>query len=313
MSAATIATRKQVVPVQFGQIESEFVATVSHELRTPLNAIVGFAEILAESERLHDCQRRYAARILTAGRKLTMLINDLLDLRRLREHRLDVRTAEVTVESLLTATDRLFRSAAAGKSIRLECRCEGPIPHLTQDYARLRQILNQLVANAIQFSPEGGLVELSARTEGNEVVFTVRDTGQGIAQEEQELVFEAFRQGGRSGFDGAVWTRPAEGLGLGLALARGLAERLGGSLGLVSRVGAGTTLTLRLPRVYPGRGADSPGPSRRGGVPRSRLPGSSALAWPRANPGRCFHEHNSGPQVGKASTSGRDARGEPIA
>jgi two-component system, NarL family, sensor histidine kinase BarA len=309
MSIPTLAAQLEAEPTSIVHIENEFLAMVSHELRTPLNAIVGFSEILAESEKLDDRQRRYAAHILTSGRKLTKLINDLLDLRRLKERRLDPRSAEIAAESLITATDRLFRPSAARKSIRLECRCEGPIPPLTQDNARLRQVLNQLVANAIQFTPEGGLVELSARAEGNDVVFAVSDTGPGIAEEEQKLVFEAFRQGGRSGVDGAVWTRPAG--GLGLALARGLAERLGGSLALVSRVGAGSTFTLRIPCVYPARDGHSAGPCRRGGALRCRLRGSCTLAWPKANPSLGQRQRGGGPQVESVSTPGRDGRGDP--
>ena len=125
-------------------------------------------------------------------------------------------------------------------------------------------------------------MELSARR-GKRGGLHGQGYGPGIAEEEQELVFEAFRQGGRSGFDGAVWTRPAEGLGLGLALARGLAEQLGGSLALVSRVGAGSTFTLRLPCVYPAR-PDSAGPSRRGGVPWSLHRSAGALPGLKPDP-----------------------------
>jgi signal transduction histidine kinase len=294
------ATRNEAEPALSDRIESEFLATVSHELRTPLNAIVGFSEILAESDRLDERQRRYAAHILAAGRKLTLLINDLLEVRRLKDHRIYPRVSKFSAESVLAATAQLFGPSAAAKSIRLECRCVGPIPPLIQDPARLRQVLHQLVSNAIKFTPEGGFVDLTAGAEEDYIVFAVSDTGPGIAEEERELVFEAFRQGGRSRRDGAVWTRPADGLGLGLALARGLTERLGGSLGLMSRVGEGSTFTVHLPRVYP---------DLRGCARRPRFRGPCVTVGGQIQSRSMFAKRNGRPQGGKVFTSGRDGQG----
>ncbi len=159
---------------EMNRIKSDFLATMSHELRTPLNSIIGFSEVLAGSDALGERQRRYASNIQTSGKMLLGMINDILDLAKIESGKMEVRIEDFSIRDVCEAVANLTRPMADGKNITLECRLEEAIPLLRQDPGKVRQILYNLISNAIKFTPEGGRVILRARTDGS-----LRDSGSG--------------------------------------------------------------------------------------------------------------------------------------
>ena len=229
------------------RIKNEFLANVSHELRTPLNSIIGFAELLAESE--DEKRRRHATHILTSARMLLRIINDLLDLAKIEAGKTDVRLERVSVRDLCETLGQLVRPMADKKRLELEVAVAEDLPVVRTDPGKVQQILYNLLSNAIKFTPPGGSVRLSARTvdpadaqlAGGGVAMSVADTGPGIPAADQQLIFEKFRRR-----DDSI-TRTHSGAGLGLGIARELANLLGGKLTLESEPGHGATFTLLLP------------------------------------------------------------------
>ena len=232
---------------EMNRLKSDFLATMSHELRTPLNSIIGFSEVLATSSEINDRQRRYAANIQTSGKMLLGMINDILDLAKIESGKMEVRVEDFSVRDICEGLASLSRPIADRKSIELECRLDEAIPLMNQDPGKLRQIIYNLLSNAIKFTPEGGRVVLAAHTEGRNLVLSVADTGIGIAEEDRDRIFEKFRQAAGSGGAGNVLTREHQGTGLGLSIVRELARLLGGDVTLESRVGQGSTFTVRIP------------------------------------------------------------------
>jgi signal transduction histidine kinase len=223
------------------RLKSDFLATVSHELRTPLNSILGFSEVLLSSDQLTDKQQRWARNIQTSGDRLLNLINDILDLAKIEAGKMEVRLEEFSIHDVCEGLLNMFRPMAEKKNIELRGQVDPAIPLLRQDVVKLQQILSNLLSNAIKFTPEGGRILLTAETDRDQVVVTVTDTGVGIAPEEQELVFEKFRQSGNP------LTREHTGTGLGLSIVRELSKLLGGEVTLKSELGRGSTFTIRLP------------------------------------------------------------------
>jgi len=223
------------------RLKSDFLATMSHELRTPLNSILGFSEVLLSSNQMNEKQQRWVSNIKSSGERLLSLINDILDLAKIEAGKMQLRLAEFSIydvgEGLLT----MFRPLAEKKNIDLRGQFEPGIPVMRQDVGKLQQILSNLLSNAIKFTPEGGRVLLKAEGDPLFVVLTVADTGVGIAPEEQELVFDKFRQAGNP------LTREHAGTGLGLSIVRELSKLLGGEVVLQSELGRGSTFTIRLP------------------------------------------------------------------
>lgn len=232
---------------EMNRLKSDFLATMSHELRTPLNSIIGFSEVLSTNEGLNERQKRYAANIQTSGKMLLGMINDILDLAKIESGKMEVRIEDFSIRDVCEGLASLARPIADRKNIDLECRLDEAIPLMHQDSGKLRQVLYNLVSNAIKFTPEGGRVVLSARAEGRYLVLSVSDTGIGIAEEDMERIFEKFRQAAGSGGAGNVLTREHQGTGLGLSIVRELAKLLGGDVTLESRVGQGSTFTVRVP------------------------------------------------------------------
>jgi len=224
------------------RLKSDFLATMSHELRTPLNSILGFSEVLLSSDGLTDKQQRWVTNIQSSGDRLLSLINDILDLAKIEAGKMEVRAEETRIADLCEGQVNMFRPMAQKKNIDLRCQVAGDIPVLHQDPSKLQQILSNLLSNAIKFTPEGGRVLLKAEADPLHVVLTVNDTGVGIAPEEQELVFERFRQAGNP------LTREHAGTGLGLSIVRELSKLLGGEVTLRSELGRGSTFTVRLPQ-----------------------------------------------------------------
>jgi len=223
------------------RLKSDFLATMSHELRTPLNSILGFSDVLLSSEHLNEKQSRWAGNIQSSGQKLLALINDILDLAKIEAGKMQVRVEEFSLQDVCEGLLNMFRQMAEKKNIDLRGQIDPEIPMLRQDVTKLQQILQNLISNAIKFTPEGGRISLKGEADSGYIVLTVTDTGVGIALEEQDLVFQKFRQSGNS------LTREHAGTGLGLSIVRELAKLLGGEIVLQSELGRGSTFTVRLP------------------------------------------------------------------
>jgi signal transduction histidine kinase len=247
--------KANVALFESNRLKSEFLARVSHELRTPLNSIIGFAEVLRDqmAETLADSSddaqagkaARYADNILTSGRMLLELINDLLDLSKIEAGKMVVRYEKVVIADLVEAVIRFMRPAADKKNLQVSVTVAGELPLMETDGGKVQQILYNLFSNAVKFTPPRGSVSVSARREGEELILAVSDTGPGIPPEDQQAIFEKFHQ-----LDSPA-TREHGGTGLGLAISRELAEMLGGRISLVSRLGEGTTFTVMLPLNLP--------------------------------------------------------------
>jgi two-component system sensor histidine kinase BarA len=223
------------------KLKGDFLATMSHELRTPLNSILGFSDVLLSSESLSEKQRRWLSNIQTSGQKLLNLINDILDLAKIESGKMQVRLENFNLHDVCEGLLNMFRPLAEKKNIDLRSQIEPDIPSLRQDITKLQQILQNLLSNAIKFTPEGGRVLLKAEADTKYVTISVMDTGVGVAREEQDLVFQKFRQSGNP------LTREHAGTGLGLSIVLELCKLLGGEVSLQSELGRGSTFTVRLP------------------------------------------------------------------
>ncbi len=229
--------------------KSEFLAAMSHELRTPLNAIIGFSEML-ETEvmgPLNPKQKEYAGDILGAGHHLLALINDVLDLSKVEAGRLELHEEWVALAEIGDSVRRLAVPLAENKSVTLSIAIPDSLPRLWADARLVRQMLLNLVSNAIKFTPAGGAVTLTGGRNEVHLWLRVADTGIGIAADQMEAVLQPFNQGASD------VTRAQEGTGLGLPLVKSLVEAHGGQLRMESTVGDGTTATLLLPagRLWP--------------------------------------------------------------
>jgi signal transduction histidine kinase len=236
------------------RLKSEFVANISYELRTPLNAIVGFAEILENQffGELNERQLEYSRGIVQSSERLTVLINDILDLASIEAGYLQLDVATVELRGLIESVEALGRERAHNQDIDLKLECPDDIGTIEADGRRLKQALFNLLSNAIKFTPEGGAVTISVeRPEspespggaGEEVQLAVTDTGSGIRPEDIERVFGKFEIGsGQSGHSGA---------GLGLSLVKSLIEMHGGWVGLDSTPGTGTKVVCHVPLKPP--------------------------------------------------------------
>jgi cell cycle sensor histidine kinase DivJ len=229
------------------EAKSRFLATVSHELRTPLNAIIGFSEMLT-SETSHglDAERRadYARVIRDSGQHLLAVVNGILDVSRIEAGHFDLNPEAFAVAPLVESCHEMMLLRAEQAGIRFDVELARDLPEAVADQLALRQVLINLLANAIKFTPRGGSVRLAAKTAGSELLLSVSDTGIGIAESDLAQVGQPFFQA-RSSYD-----RPYEGTGLGLSVVKGLVEMHGGKLEITSRVGEGTRALVRLPRVY---------------------------------------------------------------
>ncbi len=222
--------------------KSEFLANMSHELRTPLNAIIGFSEVLTERMfgELNAKQEEYLKDIHASGQHLLSLINDILDLSKIEAGRMEL---ELTDFDLPTAIDNaltLVRERTGRRGIGLQRTIDERLGEVRADERKIRQVILNLLSNAIKFTPEGGRIEIRAVPIDGVVEVSISDTGVGIAPEDQEAVFEEFRQVGAS-------AAKQEGTGLGLALCRKFVELHGGRIWVKSAAGAGSTFTFTIP------------------------------------------------------------------
>ena len=226
-----------------GQHKSEFLANMSHELRTPLNAIIGFSEVLIDRMfgELNEKQADYLNDIHSSGKHLLSLINDILDLSKIEAGRMDIEPSDFDVPNALANALTLIRERATRHGIALELVVDAQMGEIRADERKFKQILLNLLSNAVKFTPDSGRVEVHAKRENGLLEVAVKDTGIGIAAEDQAAVFEEFRQVGRH------YTNKNEGTGLGLALTKRFVELHGGRLWLESEVGKGSTFTFTIP------------------------------------------------------------------
>jgi signal transduction histidine kinase/HAMP domain-containing protein/ActR/RegA family two-component response regulator len=273
--AALMAKQNRAIEVQNFQIEqarrtleeraqqlatssrykSEFLANMSHELRTPLNSLLVLAKLLAENPdgNLSSKQVEFATTIHEAGSDLLRLINDILDLSKVEAGKMDVHPAEIPLDGLVEYLDATFRPMAAEKGLTFEVETSSSLPPMIySDEQRLQQVLRNLLSNAVKFTAKGGVRLRVApaedvtftgplRDEPEVIAFSVADTGIGISEEKQHLIFEAFQQA-----DGTT-SRRYGGTGLGLSISKDIARLLGGEIKATSRLGHGSTFTLYLP------------------------------------------------------------------
>ena len=218
------------------QHKSEFLANMSHELRTPLNAIIGFSEVLSERMfgELNEKQEEYSKDIHASGQHLLSLINDILDLSKIEAGRMELELSDFHLPTALDSALTLVRERAGRRGIALNLAVNEGLGQMRADERKVRQVVLNLLSNAIKFTPEGGRIEVSAVPKDGLVEVSVRDTGVGIAPEDQEAVFEEFRQVGTA-------DKKVEGTGLGLTLCRKFVELHGGKIWVKSQVGMGST------------------------------------------------------------------------
>jgi signal transduction histidine kinase len=224
---------------------SEFLAVMSHELRTPLNAIIGFSELLQEGGAGPTSaeQRTFLGDVLKSSRHLLKLVNDLLELTNLESGGIKLDPAPFDLAAALRDAAELARRLAEGKELSVSVEV-GPLLPLTADEAKVREILHLLLANAVKFTPPGGSIRISARSEGeDEIEVSIADTGVGIAARDHQRIFGQFEQAD------AMATRKFPGAGLGLSLAKRLVELHGGRIWVESEIDQGSTFRFRIPRV----------------------------------------------------------------
>ncbi len=226
------------------KVKGEFLANISHEFRTPLNAILGFAEILREKPDTLSKEkgRRYAENIITGGKNLLNMINDLLDLAKTEAGKMKLHIEKTSVPVLCKTLVGSFSALTKKKKIKVKLLVDDNIPPLMTDAGKVQQILYNFLSNAVKFTPKNGRIEIRAAMADEKTVrISVCDTGPGIAEPDKEKIFEKFRQA-----DGSI-TRQSTGSGLGLAISKELASMLAGSIGMQSEPDKGSTFWLDIP------------------------------------------------------------------
>jgi PAS domain S-box-containing protein len=242
------------------KFKDQFLSTMSHELRTPLNAILGFSELLTDKRygEINERQSRYVNHINTSGKHLLKLISDILDLSKIEAGRMEIVREDVAVDSVYTEVLSGLQPLADKKSQALIRQVE-PNLYVRADPTRFKQILMNLIGNAIKFTPEGGRIELTARSTDGQVRVEVRDNGQGIPPEDQQRIFEAFYRRAESG-------KAVEGTGLGLAITERLVHMHGSQLGIDSQPGQGTCFYFSFPLA-----ANSPAQTHRSVTAKQKI------------------------------------------
>jgi signal transduction histidine kinase len=223
--------------------KSEFLANMSHELRTPLNAIIGFSEVLGERlfGELNEKQAEYTEDILTSGRHLLSLINEIVDLSKVEAGRMELEMAAFDLPLAVDNARTFVRERATKHGITVDIDVDERLGEFTGDERKIKQILLNMLSNAVKFSPEGGRIGINAKQVDGSVEISVSDTGIGIAPEDQPKIFEEFRQ------VGSDYAHKVEGTGLGLTLAKKFVELHGGKIWVESEAGKGSKFTFTLP------------------------------------------------------------------
>jgi signal transduction histidine kinase len=223
--------------------KSEFLANMSHELRTPLNAIIGFSDVLLQKMfgELNEQQADYLEDIRSSGSHLLTLINDILDLSKIEAGRMELEVAQFSLVAALNNAVTLVRERAQSHGIRLALEVAPELDTVVADERKLKQVVVNLLANAVKFTPDGGTVSLRASRDNGEVRLAVHDTGIGIAGADQQRIFEEFQQASHQ------TEKSREGTGLGLSLSKRMVELHGGTISVESAPGKGSTFTVALP------------------------------------------------------------------
>ena len=234
--------KAKVSAEQANQAKSAFLANMSHELRTPLNAIIGFSELVMHRSKdaLEPKQYQNLEKILVSADHLLALINDVLDLSKIEAGRMDVRPATVNIGTIVDQCLRTVEPLAQTKGLRLSSKVPKQLPELVTDQEKLKQILINLLGNAVKFTQKGS-VDLTVDSSNDLVSFSVSDTGIGIPEEKLPEIFDEFSQ------VDSTSTREHGGTGLGLSISNRLAELLGGEINAESSLGQGSTFTLSIP------------------------------------------------------------------
>ena len=259
------------------RIKSDFMATMSHELRTPLNSILGFSDVLGSIATLNDKQKKYVENINTSGRSLLTMINDILDMTKIEAGRVDVQPTSFHIASIVSVQTDMAKPLVDRKNISLTTEIEPNLPPMKQEESRIQQILNNLLSNAIKFTPEGGRITVSVRLlsavptpapnvpppiagaampqppSRDMLELKVMDTGVGISESDQLIIFEKFRQGASTMSEGDAMKREHSGSGLGLSIVREICKMLDGEITVTSQLGVGSTFTVLLPWVLESR------------------------------------------------------------
>jgi two-component system, sensor histidine kinase len=241
-----VAHRKTLVELErLSRFKSQFLANMSHELRTPLNAIIGFSEVLSDAtgeEALSDLQREHVGYVLESGRHLLSLINDVLDLSKIEAGRIELNREWVLPKTLLDSAREIGRPLAMKQGVDLEVDGAAACREIFVDPVRIKQVLLNLVSNAIKFTPAGGSVHVRTTEEGDRLSVMIEDSGIGIRAEDLPRLFREFER-----IESPNGPKP-EGTGLGLALTRRLVELHGGVIHVESEPGKGSRFTVLLPR-----------------------------------------------------------------
>jgi signal transduction histidine kinase len=234
------------------KLKSEFLANMSHEFRTPLNSILGFAQLLNEKpSEDFEKSKRYAENIISSGRSLLNMINDLLELAKAEAGKIELKIEKTSIDQLCKSLVAFFSPMTEQKLIRVNLSIDDDIPLVQTDSGKVQQVLYNLLSNAVKFTPEEGKITISAGLlDDLNVRISISDTGPGIARDNQEKIFEKFRQ-----IDGSI-TRDGAGTGLGLAICRELTEMLAGTLSLESKPDDGCTFHLDIPLSMPEKPTD---------------------------------------------------------
>ncbi len=255
----TDLAKSNVTLLEANRLKSEFLANISHELRTPLNSILGFAEVIAELEEAatdqtpgNDKKQRYLNNIITSGKHLLQMINDLLDLARIEAGRVEIQAEPINIHDVCDGLLTLLRPQSEKKQLRVVTEINPNLPLVETDGGKLQQIIFNFLSNAVKFTPDQGSIVVRAERwrdtqqgAADMVRISVADTGPGISQEDQKHIFEKFRQ------VEASHTKQHQGTGLGLAICQELSELLHATIEVESELENGTTFRLILPIQMP--------------------------------------------------------------
>jgi signal transduction histidine kinase len=230
--------------IEATQLKSQFLATMSHELRTPINAITGFSQLLLRQRQnpLNSQQVDMVERILNNGKNLLALINDILDLSKIEAGRMELQLEEINLVQLVRITVEELRSLAEEKQLTLQVHAPLENLKIINDSTRLRQILVNLISNAIKFTEVGSVQVLVEEVSPEELAIAVHDTGIGISQKDLQHIFKEFWQVDQT------TTRKYQGTGLGLAICQRLINMMSGTITVESKLGEGSTFRIEFPR-----------------------------------------------------------------
>jgi two-component system CheB/CheR fusion protein len=219
---------------------------MSHELRTPLNSIIGFSEVLYDETfgLLNEKQKKYVNNVLTSGKHLLLLINQILDMAKVEAGKMNLALSSLSMKSLLHEISLLVADMVSKKKLEMSLEIAEDLPNIEADELKIKEILYNLLSNAVKFTPEGGLIGMRAKKTNSEIEIVVWDTGIGIAPENMKKIFEGFFR------VNTPYSRVTEGTGLGLPLSRKLVELHGGKLFVESKgIDRGTSIRFILPII----------------------------------------------------------------